>query len=110
MIYLLVIKLLEINFSLVISGLHSLPQPLQYLQKKGVHISKQQKQRGNIIFSCNLRNKNLQREYYLFFASAQLSLDFFSKVTRAAFWTSAVCHFFLSLSVFIPEIKGREKK
>ena len=45
--YLLVIKLQMTEFKLVVSALHSLPQPLQHLQKK-THVSKRQQLRGNI--------------------------------------------------------------
>lgn len=80
--YLLVIKLLETMFKLVIPGLHSLPQSLQHLQEKHKEAA---------IKGYHLRRLSFEKQelvdYYLFFASAQLPLDFFSKVTRAAFWT-----------------------
>lgn len=55
MIYLLVIKLLEEMFKLVISGLHCLPQSLQYLQKMHIPQSKSYL----LVISC-FGNKNLQ--------------------------------------------------
>lgn len=44
---------------------------------------------------------------YLFFASAQLSLDFFSKVTRIASRTCLVCHILSCLCLFL---RGKREK
>lgn len=52
-----------------------------------------------------LFGKRRLADSYPFFASAQLSLDLFGKVTRAAFWTRALGH--ISSGLFIPDDKKK---
>lgn len=79
--HLLVNKLLETVFKVLVSRLHSLSQLLQNLQKK----KGERKMQGEGLWM--VEHEGLLHRRYLLFASAQLPLDLFGKVTRGSFWT-----------------------